>query len=193
MNTQLCVSFFKALYFSIVDIFFLNCKSLIIQMNTHFYFNNHNQMKKLALLFICLVPFIAKAHIGVIENPDYRIKNGQEVIAIHNISQENSLDSLSYRKSREIPASIQKRLEEEIKKTEVKETADFDSDAFFCNEPARLVGFIRGYISDTIKTHTMYTQMISGNIIPLTLKLHPDGYFEADIHLEHPKMLSFSL
>ena len=96
------------------------------------------------LLFPPLDKSVKEIHYG-------DIKNGQEVIAIHNISLENSFDPARYEKSREIPASIQKRLEEEVKKTEGKETADFDSDNFFSTEPARLVGFIRGYSSDTIK------------------------------------------
>ncbi len=241
-------------------------------------------MKKLAFIFICLIPLIITAQIKVIENPDYRIsntgletiskielqdtvtkvymhisflpgwwveyyptdflkpvnsddkyfllgienetlnkqlstpsgeadyvllfppldksikevhygdiKNGQEVIAIHNISLENSFDLVRYQKSREIPDSIKKRLEEEIKKTLDKETADFDSDSFFGNEPARLVGFIQGYTSETIKTITIYSRSLSGEILPLPLKLYPDGYFYADIYIEHPKMLSFRL
>lgn len=241
-------------------------------------------MKKLAFIFICLIPLIITAQIKVIENPDYRIsntgletiskielqdtvtkvyihisflpgwwveyyptdflkpvnsddkyfllgienetlnkqlstpsgeadyvllfppldksikevhygdiKNGQEVIAIHNISLENSFDLVRYQKSREIPDSIKKRLEEEIKKTLDKETADFDSDSFFGSEPARLVGFIQGYTSETIKTITIYSRSLSGEILPLPLKLYPDGYFYADIYIEHPKMLSFRL
>ncbi len=138
------------------------------------------------LLFPPLDKSVKEIHYG-------DIKNGQEVIAIHNISLENSFDSARYEKSREIPASIQKRLEEEVKKTEGKETADFDSDAFFSTEPARLVGFIRGYSSDTIKVFTMYPRDLSGMISPIPLKLYPDGFFEADIHIEHPKMFSFSL
>ena len=138
------------------------------------------------LLFPPLDKSVKEIHYG-------DIKNGQEVIAIHNISLENSCDPARYEKSREIPASIQKRLEEEVKKTEGKETADFDSDNFFSTEPARLVGFIRGYSSDTIKAFTMYPRDLSGMISPLSMKLYSDGFFEADIHIEHPKMLSFSL
>lgn len=138
------------------------------------------------LLFPPLDKSIKEVHYG-------DIKNGQEVIAIHNISLENSFDKVRYQKSREIPDSIKKRLEEEIKKTLDKETVDFDSDSFFGNEPARLVGFIRGYTSETIKTITIYSRSLSGEILPLPLKLYPDGYFDADIHIEHPKMLSFRL
>ena len=73
------------------------------------------------LLFPPLDKSIKEVHYG-------DIKNGQEVIAIHNISLENSFDKVRYQKSREIPDSIKKRLEEEIKKTLDKETVDFDSD-----------------------------------------------------------------
>lgn len=38
------------------------------------------------------------------------MKNGLEVIIIHNLSLKNSFDSARYKKSREIPASIQERL-----------------------------------------------------------------------------------
>ena len=138
------------------------------------------------LLFPPLDKSIKEVHYG-------DIKNGQEVIAIHNISLENSFDKVRYHKSREIPDSIKKRLEEEIKKTLDKETVDFDSDSFFGNDPARLVGFIQGYTSETIKTITIYSRSLSGEILPLPLKLYPDGYFDADIYIEHPKMLSFRL
>src|SRR5690554_4410451 len=138
------------------------------------------------LLFPPLDKSVKEIHYG-------DIKNGQEVIAIHNISLENSFDPARYEKSREIPASIQKRLDEEVKKTEGKETADFDSDNFFSTEPARLVGFIRGYSSDTMKTVPMHPRGLSGKILYSPLKVFTDGYFEADIQIEHPKMLSFSL
>ncbi len=39
----------------------------------------------------------------------------------------------------------------------------------------------------------MYPRDLSGMISPLSMKLYSDGFFEADIHIEHPKMLSFSL
>lgn len=138
------------------------------------------------LLFPPLDKSVKEIHYG-------DIKDGQEVIAIHNISLENSFDSVRYRKSREIPDSIQKRLEEEVKKTEEKVMLDYDSDAFFNTEPARLVGYIRGYSSDTNKTVVINSRKINGGINPIHLKLYPNAYFEADIHIEHPKMLSFTI
>lgn len=136
-------------------------------------------MKRSALITILLIPLIAADQLKAID--------------IHNISLENSFNQLPYQKSIQIPDSVKNRLEEEIKKSIDKETTDFDSDAFFSTEPARLVGFIRGYSSDTIKSQIIYTRSINSVLSPFTLTLFEDGYFEADIKLEHPKMISLSL
>ncbi len=138
------------------------------------------------LLFPPLDKSVKEIHLG-------DIKNNQEVITIFHISLEKSFDSLQYARDREIPAAITKRLKDEIKKTEGAKTADFDSDTFFNSAPSRLVGFIKGYWSDTVRTHPIYTCGLSGEYHVFPLKLYPDGYFEADIKIEHPKMLSFSL
>lgn len=121
------------------------------------------------------------------------IKNGQEVISIYNISLQNSFDSLRYEQNRAIPPAIAEQLKEEIKKGAGAQLADFDSDNFFNSAPSRLVGFIKGYRNDTIQIRPIHTRNLSGVVQSFLLKVYPYGYFEADIQLEHPKMLSFSL
>lgn len=138
------------------------------------------------LLFPPLDKSVKEIHYG-------DMKNNQEVIAIFHISLEKSFDSLQYARDREITATIAKRLKDEIKKGELAQPIDFDSDSFFNSAPSRLVGFIKGYWSDTIQTHPIYTRGLSGELHIFPLKLYPDGYFEADIKIEYPKMLSFSL
>lgn len=121
------------------------------------------------------------------------VNNNKEEISIFNVSLEQSFDSTRYEKSRETPAHIVKRLQDEIKKTEGEKTADFDSDIFFDNSPSRLVGFIKGYMSDTVQTRPIQSCKLNGDIQSFPLKIYPNGYFEADIKMEYPKMLAFSL
>lgn len=138
------------------------------------------------LLFPPLDKSVKEIHYG-------DLKNYQEVISIFNISLEKSFDSTRYKKSREIPASMAKRLKDEVKKTEGTKTADFDSDTFFNPAPSRLIGFIKGYSGDTVQTYPIHSRGLNGEFHFFPLKLYPDGYFEADIKIEHPKTLSFSL
>ncbi len=122
------------------------------------------------------------------------VKNNKEEISIFNVSLEESFNKVRYEKSREIPSSIAKRLTDEETKTIGKETSDFDSDAFFDTSPARLVGFIRGYMADSTRTFPITTRGMDGRKLITPLKVYPDGYFEADfLKLDYARMLSFSL
>jgi len=129
---------------------------------------------------------VKEIHYGNIE------ENRAETV-IRSVSLERSFDSLRYEKSREVPAHIVERLKAEAGKTSEKETTDFDSDAFFDNTPARLIGFMRGYKSDEADSKNIISRRINGEIQHATLHVNPDGYFEAALKLEHPKVLSFRL
>lgn len=138
------------------------------------------------LLFPPLDTSVREIHFGILEG--YK-----EEIDIFNISLEKSFDSVRYGKSRSVPDAIARRLEEEIKKTAKKKTVNFDSDKFFDNSPSRLVGYIRGYRGDSLQTHWIHSRRLDGSQQVFPLKLYPDGYFEADLKMEYPKMLSFKL
>lgn len=138
------------------------------------------------LLFPPLDKSVKEIHYG-------DIKNDEEVIAIYNISLEKSFDPIQYAKDREITDEVARKLKDELKKGDLVQPADFDSDSFFNSTPSRLVGFIKGYWSDITKSYPIYSRKLNGSIQSADLKLYPNGYFEADINMEHPKMLSFSL
>ncbi len=121
------------------------------------------------------------------------IEANRAVTVIRSVSLERSFDSLRYEKSREVPAHIVERLKEEAGKIPGREPTDFDSDAFFDNTPARLTGFIRGYKSDEADSKNIISRRLNGEIQHATLHINPDGYFEAVLKLEHPKVLSFRL
>ena len=112
---------------------------------------------------------------------------------IGSISLERSFDSLRHEKWREVPAHITERLKEEAGKIPDREVSDFDSDAFFDNAPARLIGFIRGYRRDEPDSRNIILPRLNGKAQFATLHINPDGYFEAEIQLEYPKVLSFKL
>lgn len=154
------------------------------EMNTHL--RTPSGIADYVLLFPPLDKSVKEIHYGTLR--DY-----EEEITIFNVSLEKSFDAARYEKSREIPAPVAKRLEEEVLKTAGKETADFDADNFFNDTPSRLVGFIRGYVSDSLQTPMIYSQRLNGEFRGVPLTIYPDGYFEADIHTEHPKMLSFRI
>lgn len=138
------------------------------------------------LLFPPLDRSVKEIHYG-------NLKDYKEVIEIFDISLEKSFDFARYEKSRKIPKSVAKRLKDEVRKTSGRKTTDFDSDTFFDTSPARLVGFVRGYKGDSLQTHWMNFRRLNGEVNGFALTLYPDGYFEADIKVEHPKMFSFQL
>lgn len=138
------------------------------------------------LLFNSLDKSVKEVHYG-------NLKNDKEEIAILNVSLEQSFDSVRYERSRVIPTSIARRLKKEVKKSAKKRTVKFESDNFFSNAPSRLVGFIKGYTGDNVQSFPIYCNRLNGDIQVFPLTVYPDGYFEADIHIEYPKMLTFSL
>lgn len=138
------------------------------------------------LLFNPLDKSVKEVHYG-------NVRDDKEEIAIFNVSLEQGFDSVSYERSRELPPSIARRLKDEVKKSAKKETANFDSDNFFNNAPSRLVGFIKGYTGDNVQSFPIYCNRLNGDIQVFPLTVYPDGYFDADINIEYPKMLTFSL
>lgn len=154
------------------------------EMHTHL--STPSGVADYVLLFPPLEKSVKEIHYG-------DMKNNQEVISIFNISLEKSFDSTRYQKFRKIPAPIAKRLKNEVKAKRKIKPVDFDSDTFFNPAPSRLVGFIKGYSGDTIQTYPIQYRALNGQTQIFPLKLYPEGYFEADINIEHPKILSFSL
>lgn len=87
-----------------------------------------------------------------------------------------------------MPAHIADRLKKEAVKMPERELIDFDLDAFFDNTSTRLIGFIRGYRSDEADSKNIFSHRLSGENQFASLHVNPDGYFEAELELQHPKV-----
>jgi hypothetical protein len=127
-------------------------------------------------------------------------KFGNMGTCIYNVSLEKSFDTLRYEEKRKIPDVITRRMNEEVAKTAHKKTADFDSDTFFDDSPARLVntrlvGYIRGYEGDTIHPDLIMQNQLNGQGQQSPLTIYPNGYFESkvEIKMSYPQMLSFRI
>lgn len=90
---------------------------------------------------------------------------------------------------RGVPDDVEAWLSEELDNTKIKEVLpDYRSDKFFNRQPARLVGYIKGYDPRLgFSTGIIYTDnVITRESFPITLNIHPDGRFEADIPMHYP-------
>lgn len=96
---------------------------------------------------------------------------------------------------REVPASVQKWLDDEVSKSKRKEVVDLNSDDFFQYGTSRLVGYIKGYDSRLgFSTGIVYaSNELTGESSPIVIKIHEDGRFEADIPLQYPTVAYLSL
>lgn len=88
----------------------------------------------------------------------------------------------------EIPEAVSDWMEGELAKVEKAPLKDFESASFFNREPAKLIGYIKGYDPKTdAKTGIYYAKNeLTREDYPVTLEIYPDGRFEADIPLIHP-------
>lgn len=88
-----------------------------------------------------------------------------------------------------IPGEVEQWLDAEIHKSKIKEALpDYRSDKFFVRQPARLVGYLKGYDPRLgFSTAIIYTEnIITREDYPVTVEIHPDGRFEASIPMQYP-------
>jgi hypothetical protein len=98
------------------------------------------------------------------------------------------LSLVSTASANEIPADVQKWIDEELAKAIVKEPIDLNSDAFFNTTPARLIGYIKDYDA-SLGFETGCVNMkndLTGEDYPLVVLIQPDGRFEVELPMLHP-------
>jgi len=110
-----------------------------------------------------------------------------------------SLEKIKTEKKRlknEVPDHIQTWLSEELENATLKEALpDYQSDNFFTYQPGRLVGYIKGYDPRLgFSTGIIYaSNVITREDYPVSLNIHPNGRFEADIPMQHPTSFYLSI
>jgi thiol-disulfide isomerase/thioredoxin len=98
-------------------------------------------------------------------------------------------DAGKERPGKEVPADVRAWLDKELENAKVKEALpDYTSDLFFNFQPARLVGYMKGYDPRLgFSTGIIYNNnVITGEDFPITLNIYPNGRFEADIPMSYP-------
>ena len=91
-------------------------------------------------------------------------------------------------KSSEIPKKVVQWLNTEFEKNNKAPIKNYEEDTFFSKEPARIIGYIKGYDPKVgFDTGIYYaTNELTREDYPITIDIQPDGKFEADIPLIHP-------
>ncbi|WP_418894253.1 TlpA family protein disulfide reductase [Limibacterium fermenti] len=95
-----------------------------------------------------------------------------------------------------IPDKIAEWLDTEIENSKIKEALpDYRSDRFFTRQPGRLAGYIKGYDPRLgFSTGIIYAgNVITNEDFPVTVEIHPDGRFEADIPMQYPTVFYVSV
>ncbi|WP_163218613.1 TlpA disulfide reductase family protein [Bacteroides sp. 224] len=97
-----------------------------------------------------------------------------------------------------LPKEIEVWFEKEIAEAQIKEPLslhDMQSEAFFNETPARLVGYLKGY--DTrlgFKTGIIYlNNEIIHKRFPVVISIEPNGRFEANLNMAHPGYKSMQI
>lgn len=89
-----------------------------------------------------------------------------------------------------IPEDIQKWLDTKTAYAEKQETGEFDPKRFFKRDSATIVGYIKGYdVKLGFTSGIIYQEhVMTGEDIPTTIQIYPDGRFEAVLPVFHPTM-----
>lgn len=87
----------------------------------------------------------------------------------------------------EIPPAIQQWLDQALAESKVKELVDYESPAFFSNDTARLVGYLKGYDPRAgFSTGIIYAEnVLTRESHPIVVEIYEDGRFEAQIPMRH--------
>ncbi|MDL2245022.1 TlpA family protein disulfide reductase [Parabacteroides sp. OttesenSCG-928-J18] len=88
----------------------------------------------------------------------------------------------------EVPAEVTQWIEAELKKAEKQTLVDLDSEAFFSRQPARLIGYIKGYTPQAgFTSGIVYAENeLTRESSPVVIQIHEDGRFEGEIPMIHP-------
>lgn len=91
----------------------------------------------------------------------------------------------------EVPAAVTQWIEEELKKAPQQTLVDLDSEAFFSRQPARLIGYIKGYTPQAGFTSAIvYAENeLTRESSPVVIQIHEDGRFEGEIPMIHPNYM----
>lgn len=89
----------------------------------------------------------------------------------------------------QVPLAAQQWMKAELVKAKVKTLVDYSSPKFFSHDTARLVGYIKGYDPRMdFNTGMIYSNnVLTREDIPVVVRIHDDGRFEADIPMVHPE------
>lgn len=96
---------------------------------------------------------------------------------------------------RETPANVANWINEELGKAKRKDLVNLESDDFFRKEPARIIGYIKGYDRRLgFSTGIIYSgSELTREDYPTVIEVHEDGRFEATIPMDHPEYTYLSL
>ncbi len=78
-------------------------------------------------------------------------------------------------------------LKSEVAKSKRQALPDFDSPDFFRRDTARLVGYIKGYDTESQEAGLIYAyNCLTRENNPVVITIHPDGRFEANVMMQYP-------
>ncbi|WP_400077491.1 TlpA family protein disulfide reductase [Winogradskyella sp. R77965] len=100
-----------------------------------------------------------------------------------------SLDKQRSDKPKEVPKHVTKWIEDELNKVTDSPIIDFNSNEFFKQKPAKLIGYIKEYDKRLkFETGIVYQgNNITREDYPIVVQVYEDGRFEAEIPLIHPE------
>lgn len=98
-------------------------------------------------------------------------------------------DQTESRRQAEISPNIDKWLKEQLAKAPKTAMPNYNASTFFNEEPARLIGCIKGYDPRAgFSTGIVYAQNeLTNEDFPIVISIEPDGRFEAEIPMIMPK------
>lgn len=106
-----------------------------------------------------------------------------------------SLNPKEKAKSPDTPQSVLHWINDEVANSKQKEAGKLSAENFLSSEPARIVGYIRGYDERSgMSTGIIYAEnIITNEDFPTVVAIHPDGRFEATLPMAHPISSHISL
>ena len=116
------------------------------------------------------------------------LKKGIEKIDYNNQFYGLYLNGEKSEKATETPQKISQWIDAELDKNIKKPIQNYEEDTFFSREPAKIIGYIKGYDPKIgFDTGIYYaSNVLTREDYPVTIEIDPDGKFQAEIPLVHP-------
>ena len=168
----------------------ISTKINLVDHNTSYIIRNYKTFKDTNALRL-----LEKVHHSILEFKIYYNANlyAEVLYELGKIEQAKKIEKKYHDEQyAKVPKKVKRWIDSELAKKTKKPLTSLDTPNFFNDSPARIVGYIKGYNGNQaldFTTGMFYAENVfkQASTTPAIVTIHPDGRFEANLPLNHPK------